>query len=44
MIAQGKPFEIITDIGSGINYNKKGLQNLIKRIEKKEIEKSCSLI
>jgi len=23
LIAQGKPFEIISDIGSGINYNKK---------------------
>ena len=24
LLSQGKPFEIITDIGSGINYNKKG--------------------
>lgn len=24
MIAKGYQFEIITDIGSGINYNKKG--------------------
>ena len=23
LIAKGKPFEIITDVGSGINYNKK---------------------
>ena len=39
LIAQGKPFEIITDIGSGINYNKKGLQNLIEKIVNSEVEK-----
>lgn len=39
LIAQGKPFEIIADIGSGINYNKEGLQDLIRRIESGEIEK-----
>ena len=39
LIAQGKPFEIITDIGSGINYNKKGLQNLIEKIVNNEVEK-----
>ena len=27
LAAQGKPFEIISDIGSGINYKKKGLKN-----------------
>jgi putative transposase len=27
-----KPYEIISDIGSGINYSKKGLRDLIKRI------------
>ena len=27
--AQGKPFEIISDIGAGINYKKKGLKELI---------------
>jgi len=26
LTAQGKPFEIIQDIGSGINYQKKGLK------------------
>lgn len=26
LTAQGKPFEIISDIGSGINYKKKGLR------------------
>ena len=25
MIAKGYQFDVITDIGSGINYNKKGL-------------------
>ena len=39
LIAQGKTFEIITDIGSGINYNKKGLQNLIEKIVNNEVEK-----
>ena len=39
LIAQGKPFEIVSDIGSGINYNKKGLQNLIQRIDSGEVEK-----
>ena len=39
LLAQGKSFKIITDIGSGINYHKKGLQELIKRIENNEVEK-----
>ena len=29
---QGKEFKIISDIGSGINYNKKGLKELLKLI------------
>ncbi|EKC60827.1 transposon, resolvase, partial [human gut metagenome] len=29
LLAKGQPFEIISDIGSGINYKKKGLQELI---------------
>ena len=37
--AQGKPYEIISDIGSGINYKKKGLKELIKRISQNEVEK-----
>ena len=37
--AQGKPYEIIYDIGSGINYNKKGLKELIKRISQNKVEK-----
>ena len=31
-------FEIIFDVGSGINYNKKGLQTLIEKINKKEVD------
>ena len=39
LTSQGKPFEIITDIGSGINYSKKGLQQLVQRVCRGEIEK-----
>lgn len=39
LYAQGNPFEIITDIGSGINYKKKGLLDLIRRIESNQAEK-----
>ena len=39
LTAQGKPFEIISDIGSGINYKKKGLKELIKRISQNKVEK-----
>ena len=39
LVAQGRPFEIITDIGSGINYKNKGLRELIKRISQNEVEK-----
>lgn len=38
LIAKGKPFEIITDIGSGINYNKKGLNELINKVLNYEVE------
>ena len=31
-------YEMITDIGSGINYTKKGLQLLIEKINKKEVD------
>jgi len=34
-----KPYEIITDIGSGINYKKKGLRELLKKINNKEVDK-----
>lgn len=43
LLAQGKPFEIISDIGSGINYNKKGLQSLIRRIQCNEVENAVVL-
>ena len=39
MIAKGYSFEIITDIGSGINYNKKGLNQLIDMITNGEVER-----
>lgn len=39
MYAKGYNFEIITDIGSGINYNKKGLETLIEKICNNEVEK-----
>ena len=39
LTAQGNPFEIISDIGSGINYKKKGLKELIKRISQNKVEK-----
>ena len=39
LYAQGQPFEIITDVGPGINYKKKGLQDLIRRIESNQAEK-----
>ena len=39
LTAQGKHFEIISDIGSGINYKKKGLKELIKRISQNKVEK-----
>lgn len=38
-ISKGYSFEIITDIGSGINYDKKGLKDLIQKINNKEISK-----
>ncbi|MGL5764508.1 MAG: IS607 family transposase [Sarcina sp.] len=39
MIAKGYQFEIITDIGSGINYKKKGLKQLIEKINNQEVSK-----
>ena len=39
LLAQGKPFEIIKDIGSGINFGKKGLRELISRITTNEVDK-----
>ena len=39
LLAQGKPYKIITDIGSGINYNKKGLSELIGLAMNKKVSK-----
>ncbi|WP_094606378.1 IS607 family transposase [Sporomusa silvacetica] len=39
MIAKGYSFEVVTDVGSGINYNKKGLNQLIDMIVASEVEK-----
>lgn len=39
MLAKGYQFEIITDIGSGVNYSKKGLQELIDKIVAGEVSK-----
>jgi predicted site-specific integrase-resolvase len=39
LLSKGEPFEIITDIGSGINYSKKGLKQLIKKITNYEVKK-----
>ena len=39
MIAKGYSFDVITDVGSGINYNKKGLNQLIDMITNSEVEK-----
>lgn len=39
MIAKGYSFEVISDIGSGINYKKKGLQKLMKMISNKEVSR-----
>lgn len=39
MYAKGYKFEIISDIGSGINYKKEGLKNLINKICQKEVSK-----
>lgn len=43
MIAKGYSFDFITDIGSGINYNKKGLNQLIDMITNSEVEKMVIL-
>ena len=39
MIAKGHSFEVITDIGSGINYNNKGLNKLIDMITNSEVDR-----
>lgn len=39
MTARGYQFEVISDIGSGINYNNKGLNKLIKEVVNNNVEK-----
>lgn len=39
MYAKGYEFEIISDIGSGIDYKKKGLQELLNKINGQDISK-----
>lgn len=39
LLAQGRPFQIIEDIGSGINYNKKGLLELLQKVIDHKVEK-----
>ena len=43
MVAKGYQFEIITDIGSGINYKHKGLRELIEKINNQERSSVVSL-
>ena len=38
LINTKQEYEIISDIGSGINYNKPGLKKLIEKINKKEVD------
>ena len=39
MLSKGYQFDIITDIGSGLNYSKKGLLKLIELINNREIDR-----
>jgi putative resolvase len=39
MIAKGYSFEVIDDIGSGINYNKKGLNKLMDMVMNRQVDK-----
>lgn len=39
MYAKGYSFEIISDIGSGVNYNKKGLNQLVDMVTNSEVDK-----
>ena len=37
--SKGWKHTILTDVGSGLNYNKKGLKELLQRIEQNEVER-----
>ena len=39
MYSKGYQFEVITDIGSGIDYNKKGLNQLLDMVANSEVDK-----
>jgi predicted site-specific integrase-resolvase len=39
MIAKGYSFDVVSDVGSGINYNKKGLNQLLDMIVASQVEK-----
>lgn len=39
LLSQGKPFEVITDIGSGINYKNKGLNKMLDMVMSSEVDK-----
>ena len=39
LMAQGKPFKIVRDIGSGINYTKKGLLEVLTLVLEKKVSK-----
>ena len=39
MLSKGYQFDVITDIGSGIDYSKKGLLRLLELINNREIER-----
>lgn len=39
LLSQGQPYKIITDIGSGINYDKKGLNELIDLVLSYKVDK-----
>lgn len=36
--AKGKPFRIVTDVGSGLNYNRKGLLELLNMINNNQVD------
>jgi predicted site-specific integrase-resolvase len=38
LMKQGKEFQIISDIGSGINYNKRGLKELLRLVSTNQID------
>lgn len=39
LMKQGKEFQIISDIGSGINYKKRGLKELLRLVSTNQIDK-----